>query len=85
MGEQNKVSALFPDFWPNPGQERLQFDSGRRDVELASVFTSVASLAVSFESECIFWSPVEIKVLKYARATAREESASENPGNVTDM
>lgn len=37
----------------------LQLDSGRRDVELADVCASVASLAVGFMSECIVWNPVD--------------------------
>ena len=34
-------------------------DSGRGEVEFVSVFVPVASLAVNFGSECIFWKPVE--------------------------
>ena len=60
---------LFLQFWgPNPSPGRLPSDSGRGDVELAGVFVSVVSVAVSFVSECIFWSPVEKHSLKYARA-----------------
>jgi len=67
----SKVKCFsFPDSRPNPGPGRLPLDSGRGDVEFAGVFMSVASLAVSFVSECIFWNPVEIQVSKYARAMA---------------
>ena len=34
-------------FWPNPGPGCLPLESGRGDVEFASVFASVACLAVS--------------------------------------
>jgi len=60
----------FPSFWPNPGPGHLPLDSGRGTVEFACVFASVAPLVVSFVSECIFWNPLERKVLKYARAMA---------------
>jgi len=43
-------------------------DSGRGDVEFACVFASVASMAVSFVSKCIFWNPAEKNKLKDARA-----------------
>ena len=36
-------------------------DSGREDVEFAGGFASVASLAVSFVPESIFWNPAENK------------------------
>jgi len=39
---------------PNTGAELRPLHSGRGDVEFASVFASVATLAVSFVSECIF-------------------------------
>ena len=44
--------------------------SGRGDVEFAGPFVPVASLAVSFVCERIFWNPVHIKVLEDARAMA---------------
>ncbi len=52
---------MLMDLWPSPGPERLPLDSGRGNVEFACVFESVASLAVSFMSECIFWNPVDNK------------------------
>ena len=54
-----KLKLFRVDFWPNPGPGRLALDSGRGDVDLAGVFASVASVTVSFVSECIFWNPVE--------------------------
>ena len=64
------VQLIPPICWPNPGPGRLPLESGRGDVELAGDLTYVASLAVSFMSECIFWDPVDIKKLKNARAMA---------------
>ena len=58
--QQNKV-PIFQGVWPNPGPGLLPLHSGRRDIEFASVFASVVSLAVSFVSECIFWNLVEKK------------------------
>jgi len=56
---------------PNPGPGRRPSDSGRGDVEFAGVFAPVASLAVSFVAECIFWEPAEyLFCFKYARAMA---------------
>jgi len=43
--------------------------SGRGDVEFACVFASVASVAVSFVSTCIFWNPIDF-FLKCAREMA---------------
>ena len=37
-GKQNQVECSFHDFWPKPGPGRLPLDSGRGDVEFASVF-----------------------------------------------
>ena len=45
------IFVFVPDFWPNPGPGRLPLGSGRRDVEFANVFASVAFLAVSFVHE----------------------------------
>ena len=59
---------MFLDFWPNPGPGRLPVDSGRGDVELAGVFASVASLAVSFVPESIRWNLAEKKVKKWLQA-----------------
>ncbi len=53
---------IFPDFWPNPGPGRIPLDSACGDVEFASVFAPVASVAVSFVSEFIFWNLVNIEV-----------------------
>jgi len=61
---------FFPDFWPNHGPGRLPSDSGRGNVELTGVCASVASITVSFVSECIFWNPVRNKALSYGRAMA---------------
>jgi len=47
-------SNFFPDLWPNPGPGRLPLDSKRGDVEFAGVVDSVASLALSFVSKCMF-------------------------------
>jgi len=49
-----KLGLFAPEFWPNPGPGRLPLDSGRGDIEVAGVFASAASVAVSFVSECIF-------------------------------
>jgi len=45
-------------------------DSGRGGAEFAGVFEPVASLAVSFVSEFMFWQLVGGKILKYAPAKA---------------
>ena len=56
-----KFFFCFPDLGPNPGPGCLPLGSGRGDVELASVFASVASLPVSFVSGSICWNPLRIK------------------------
>jgi len=48
--------SLFLEFWPNPSPGRLPLDSGRGDVEFASVFAQ-ASMAVSFMAEIRIWNP----------------------------
>jgi len=60
-GKQNKALTVFLDLGPSPGPGRLPLDSARRDVELASVFASVAPVAVSFMPESIFWNLVKKK------------------------
>ena len=50
--------SFFHDFGANPGPGCLPSDSGGGDIEFASVFASVASVAVSFVSGGIFWNPV---------------------------
>jgi len=63
--KQNEVFNFFrPGFWPNPGPGRRPLDSGRRDIEIAGVFASVATMAVSFVCECIFWKPRRAKSFK---------------------
>ena len=64
-----KLELCFPGFWPNPGPGRRPLDSGRRDVEFASVFASVASSTVSVMRKSICWNPVQRKI-KLARAMA---------------
>lgn len=49
-----KLQLLFADCWPNAGPGRLPLEAGCRDVELADVLESVASLIINFVSECIF-------------------------------
>ena len=54
---------------PNPCPGRLPWNSDLRAVELASVFASVASLAVSFVLESIFWNPGKTKKQEVASKT----------------
>ena len=56
-----KFQLNFPDFLPNHGPGHLPLDSGREDDERATVCASVASLAVSFVPEFIFWNLVGAK------------------------
>jgi len=65
-----KLKFVFTAYSPNPGPGRLPLDSGRGNVEIASVFAPVASLTVSVVSECIFWNHVGQTKMKHARATA---------------
>ena len=50
---------MFLDFWPNHGPGCIPLDSARGDVQFAGVFAPVASVAVSFVSEFIFWNLVK--------------------------
>jgi len=61
---KTKIKLSFLIFWPHPGPGHVLLDSGRRDVEFANVFASVASLALSFVTGYIFWNPVEVKSFK---------------------
>jgi len=65
-----QLELSFPDFWPDASPGCLPLGSGRKAVEFANVFVSVASVAVSLVPASIFWNPVEIKSLKYARVMA---------------
>ena len=53
--------------WPSPDPGRLPLDAGRGDVESASVFVSVAFVAVSNVSQFIFGNLVEIQIKELAR------------------
>jgi len=53
-----KFGFVFPWFGPNPGPGRRPLDSGRRGVEFAGVFASVAFLTVNFVPKSIFWNPI---------------------------
>jgi len=54
----NCKTVFSSDFWRNPGPGHLPLDSARGDVEFADAFAPVASLAVSFLSERIYWNLV---------------------------
>ena len=58
-----KFKLDFQFLLPNPGPKDLPSDSGRGDVELACVCVSVASLAVDFAPESMFWNLAEKKVV----------------------
>jgi len=67
-GKQNQAETCFDDFWPNAGTGRLPLGSGRRGIELAVVFTSVASVAkVSCPNSYIGTLQNEIKKLSPTR------------------
>jgi len=51
---KTKFQLFFPGLWPNLGPGCLPLCSGRRDIEFAGVFASVASMPVNFVPESIF-------------------------------
>ena len=73
----------------SPGLGGLQLDSGRRDVEVADICASGASVAASFVSECVFWNTVDFcfKVCPSNggfQALTKLSSASHNFSNTND-
>jgi len=67
-----KCKLFCPDVWPNAGPGRRPLDSGCLVAEFAGVFVSVASAAVSFVSDVMFWD----------LATKRKEIAPSKTGNM---
>lgn len=60
LDTQNKVSiCVIPDLGPNPDPGLLASASSCVNVDSACVFAPVASLAIGFVSESIFWNLVE--------------------------
>ena len=57
--EFHSVPGFHLVLWIHLVPGRLPLGSGRGDVEFACVFAPVASVAVSFVPELIFWNPVE--------------------------
>ena len=56
-GKRNKVQLSFPGIFAESWSGTSSFDSGRGDVEIVGVFSSVAYVAVSFVSNLIFLVP----------------------------
>ena len=53
-----KFQLGFPDFKPNPGPGGLPLHASRGDIEFVVCAVPVASLAISFVFESIFWNLV---------------------------